>query len=201
MLLGITGGIACGKTETGHILSSIGFQVLDTDGLAHSLMKKGEPVYQAVVTQFGSEILADDGEIDRIKLGKLVFSDVQAREILNRLVHPMVISAAQEWMRACRANKQDAAVLVPLLFEVGWTDGWDAVVCVTAPKEQVDQRLKRRGLSQTETQKRIDAQMPLTEKAARADFILNNDGTVEDLRFRISDLIEKIKLDKRKCHE
>jgi dephospho-CoA kinase len=175
--------------------------VLDSDFLAHELMGKGRPVYTAVVQQFGDAILAEDGEIDRGRLGKKVFEDPQAREALNRLVHPAVIAEAQEWIKACREAQEDAAVLVPLLFEAGWTEGWDAIICVTAPDEQVFQRLEKRGLSNDEARKRIAAQMPQAEKAARADFVIENGGTTEVLRNRIVDLVEKIRREKRKSYE
>jgi len=99
LILGITGGIACGKTETGRILSAEGFKVLDSDFLAHELMGKGRSVYAAVVKHFGDAILAEDGEIDRAKLGKKVFADPQVREALNRLVHPAVDQAWRQWLQ------------------------------------------------------------------------------------------------------
>lgn len=201
MILGITGGIACGKTETGRILSSEGFKVLDSDFLAHELMSKGRPVYRKVVEYFGGGILAADGEIDRVKLGRKVFSDPQARETLNRLVHPAVIESAQDWMKECRDMREDAAVLVPLLFETGWTEGWDAVICVTAPEEQVLQRLEKRGLPEAEAIKRIRAQMPQAEKASRADFVIENGGTPDALRRRTVELVEEIRCQKRKRYE
>ena len=201
VILGITGGIACGKTETGRILSAEGFKVLDSDFLAHELMAKGRSVYAAVVKYFGDEILAEDGEIDRARLGKIVFADPQAREALNRLVHPAVIKAAKEWIEECREAQEDAAVLVPLLFEAGWTEGWDAVICVTAPEEQIFQRLEKRGMSNEEARNRIAAQMPQPEKAARADFIIENGGTPDALRSRIASLVEEIRCEKRKSYE
>ncbi len=201
IILGITGGIACGKTETGRILSAEGFKVLDSDFLAHELMDKGRPVYEKVVGYFGAGILADDGSIDRAKLGKKIFTDPQAREALNCLVHPAVIKAAQVWIKDCRTAQEDAAVLVPLLFEADWTKGWDAVICITAPDEQIYQRLERRGLSKAETRKRIAAQMPLMEKAAKADFVIENGGTPDALRSRIMDCVETIRCEKRKSYE
>jgi dephospho-CoA kinase len=201
IILGITGGIACGKTEAGRILSMEGFKVLDSDFLAHELMSRGRPVYEAVVKEFGREILAADGEIDRANLGKRVFADRQARETLNRLVHPAVIQAAREWIKNCRDAQEDAAVLVPLLFETGWTDGWDAVICVTAPEERVFQWLEKRGLTGDEARNRIAAQMPQSKKAAQADFVIENDGTTEALRNRIMNLVEKIRCKKRNSYE
>lgn len=118
--------------------------------------------------------------------------------MLNRLVHPAVIKGAREWIEACREAQEDAAVLVPLLFESGWTKGWDAVICVTAQKEQVFQRLENRGFSKEDAVKRIEAQMSLIEKAALADFVIENDGTLESLRCRVCDLVEVIRCEKRK---
>jgi dephospho-CoA kinase len=201
IILGITGGIACGKTEAGRILSSEGFKVLDSDFLAHELMQKGRPVYEAVIQKFGDVILSGDGEIDRGKLGALVFSDRQALRELNRLVHPAVIAAAKEWIATCREAQEDAAVLVPLLFEAGWTEGWDAVICVTAPEDQVFQRLEKRGMSQDEARKRIASQMPLAEKAARAGFVIQNGDPLESLPGRIKELIDTIRAEQRKNYE
>jgi dephospho-CoA kinase len=201
IILGITGGIACGKTETGRILSAEGFKVLDSDFLAHELMGMGRSVYAAVVEHFGAAILEEDGEIDRVKLGERIFSDPQERAVLNRLVHPAVIAAAQEWLTDCRSMHEDAAVLVPLLFEAGWTKGWDAVICVTAPEEQIFQRFEKRGLPKEEARKRIAAQMSQSEKAAKSDFVIENDGTPEMLRNRIVDLVEEIRCEKRKSYE
>lgn len=198
IILGVTGGIACGKTETGRILSADGFKVLDSDFLAHELMGKGRPVYEQVVEHFGRAILAENEEINRTKLGQIVFADPQERAVLNRLVHPSVLKNAHEWIEACREAQEDAAVLVPLLFESGWTRGWDAVICVTAPEEQVFQRLENRGFSKEEAVKRIEAQMSLIEKAALADFVIANDGTLESLRWRVCDLVEVIRCEKRK---
>jgi dephospho-CoA kinase len=198
IVLGVTGGIACGKTETGRILSAEGFKVLDSDFLAHELMGKGRPVYEKVVEYFGEAILAEGGEIDRVSLGKIVFSDPQERAALNRLVHPSVLENAHEWIEACREAQEDAAVLVPLLFESGGTKGWDAVICVTAPEEQIFQRLEHRGFSKEEAVKRIEAQMSPIEKAALADFVIENDGTLESLRCRVCDLVEVIRCEKRK---
>jgi len=197
IILGITGGIACGKTEAGRILSAGGFKVLDSDLLAHELMAKGQPVYQKVIEHFGADILAEDGEVDRAKLGEKVFSDPQAREALNRLVHPAVITAAQEWIAECRAARQDAAVLVPLLFEAGWTQDWDAVICVTASEEQVLQRLEKRGLSAGEARKRIAVQMPAAEKEARADFSIENNESLEALRSGILNRLERIRNERK----
>ena len=190
IILAVTGGIACGKSETGRILSEEGFAVLDTDLLAHNMMKAGTPIFERVVEHFGKTILRADGEIDRTQLGNLVFSDSAARETLNRLVHPALIQAAEQWKRE---QPGDAAILVPLLFEAGWTEGWDAIVCVSAEEENIFQRLEKRGLSEDEAQQRIAAQMPLAEKEAQADFIIRNNETLNALRDETLKVIECIR--------
>ncbi len=199
ILLAVTGGIACGKSEAGRLLASGNVQVLDTDSLAHELMRKGRPVHQRVVETFGDEILAPDGEIDRAALGAQVFADARKRETLNGLVHPAVMEAADEWAAHCRAADEDAAVLVPLLFETGWTTGWDAVVCIAANEETVFQRLEKRGLSREEARRRIAAQMPLKEKTARADFVIENNGTLEELSNALSGILAALRGQQRNC--
>ena len=190
IILAVTGGIACGKTETGRILSKEGFAVLDTDLLAHDLMKAGMPVFERVVEHFGKTILRADGNIDRAKLGQLVFDDPNQRAVLNRLVHPAVMEAAKQWKTE---QDGDAVILVPLLFEAGWTEGWDAIVCVSADEKQIFQRLGKRGLSENEAHKRISAQMPLAEKEAQADFIIQNNETLSVLRGETIKVIECIR--------
>jgi dephospho-CoA kinase len=164
-------------------------------------MGKGRPVYEQVVEHFGEEILSASGEIDRVQLGKRVFADSQERVALNRLVHPAVIKGAQAWIGACREAQEDAVVLVPLLFESGWTKGWDAIICVTAPEEQIFKRLENRGFSKEEAIKRIESQMSLIEKATLSDFVIENGGTLESLRRQVCDLVEVIRCEKRKSYE
>ncbi len=190
IILAVTGGIACGKSETGRILAEEGFAVLDADTLAHDMMKAGRPVFERVIEQFGKTILDADGEVDRAKLGQLVFNDSNQRAVLNRLVHPVLIEAAEQWKKEQHA---DAAILVPLLFEVDWIEGWDGIVCVSADEKKVFQRLEKRGLSEDEARKRIAAQMPLSEKENQSDFIIRNNKTLHALRDETLRVIECIR--------
>jgi len=190
IILGLTGGIACGKSEVGRILQQNGFAVLDTDTLAHELMKAGAPVFKTVVTRFGKSVLGANGEIDRSALGKIVFENPDALQALNELVHPAVIEAVEQWKARQRG---DAAVMVPLLFETGWTNGWSAIICVSAEEEVVFQRLEKRGLSEAEARKRIAAQMPLTEKEKKSDFILRNNETLDALRNETVKVLEAVR--------
>ena len=190
IILGLTGGIACGKSEVGRILQQNGFAVLDTDTLAHELMQAGAPVFKTVVKRFGESVLGADGEIDRSALGKIVFESPDALQALNGLVHPAVIEAAEQWKAQ---QSGDAAVLIPLLFETGWTRGWSAIICVSANEETVFQRLEKRGLSEAETRKRIAAQMPLTEKEKQSDFIIRNNETLDALRNETVKVLEAVR--------
>lgn len=190
IILGLTGGIACGKSEVGRILQQNGFAVLDTDILAHDLMRAGEPVFTRVVEGFGQSIVGLDGEIDRGELGKLVFNNQAALEALNAWVHPAVIKAAEDWKSV---QRDDAVVIIPLLFEAGWTKEWSAILCVSADEKTVFKRLENRGLSKEEARQRIAAQMPLSEKEKRSDFILRNNNTLDELHEKTLAVLEVIR--------
>lgn len=192
-VLGVTGGIGCGKSEVGRILEEMGFAVCDADGAAHDLMKKGSPVYQQVVEYFGPAILDGDGEIDRPCLARAVFGDPEKLAMLNRLVHPAVRVFVREWIAEQRRGAADGAVLIPLLFESGMdTLGWDAVLCVSSRQQEAVQRLEQRGLSREEAEVRIQSQMPLPEKEKRADFVVSNNGTLEDLERTTRETVKAI---------
>lgn len=193
LVFGITGGIACGKSEVGRILGEMGFAVCDADLVAHDLMKKGSPVYRQVVDHFGICILSDDDEIARPILGKIVFKDQAERDALNRLVHPAVREKLSDWIAARRQQGENAAGLVPLLFESGMeTLDWDAILCVSSNKEQVFERLEGRGVGRDEAEQRIRAQMVLVEKERRADFVVPNVGTLDELKQSIRNIVENV---------
>ncbi len=132
IVIGVTGGIGCGKSEVGRILGTMGFAICDADRMAHGLMRKGSPVFQEIINHFGDEILDAQGEIARSILGEIVFEDPTGRAVLNGLVHPPVRTALAEWISKMRLSGMDAAVEIPLLFESGMESlGWDAVFCVS----------------------------------------------------------------------
>ncbi len=181
LVVGITGGIACGKSEVGKILSRMGVAVRDTDEMAHELMRPGLPAYKKIVRSFGRQYLDARSRIDRRKLGERVFRNAGDRIKLERIVHPEVIRQLHRWLEGHRRRGRNAAGIVPLLFEVGWTAPWDAVICVTASRRTVLGRLRKRGLSRAEAQARIKAQMPVREKEDRADFVIRNNGDLPRL--------------------
>ena len=183
--VGLTGGIGCGKSEVARILEKDGIPVLDTDEVAHALMAPGETTYESVVGAFGDSILGKDGRIDRKVLGARVFGNASERKFLNSLVHPEVRRYWQSWVDERRAQDDSAVVVIPLLFETGATRGWTAIVCVTAEDQLVRERLKSRGLSAEQAEQRIAAQMQVEEKASRADYVIENSGTLEELAHRV----------------
>jgi len=193
VVLGVTGGIACGKSEVGRILGEMGFAVCDADRVAHDLMKKGTPVFQQVVDRFGTRILSDNGEISRSILGGIVFENPAQREALNRLVHPAVRKRLEQWISGKRNAGEDTAVLIPLLFESGMQDlDWDAVLCVSSREEAVFQRLEKRGLTREEAEKRVHSQMPLAEKEKRADHGVQNFGSLGELEQSTRETVNRI---------
>lgn len=175
--IAITGGIACGKSTVGRVFEQAGIPVFDADVLAHEAMRPGGTVHRAIVRAFGRGVTGPDGAIDRAKLGAIVFADPAARARLNALVHPAVRRALARRLReAGRGGARAAAAIVPLLFEAGMDGGWDAIVCVTAPRAEVLRRLRMRGLGTRAAAARIRAQAPLREKVRRADHVLRNIG-------------------------
>jgi len=188
--LALTGGIACGKSEAGRVFVGEGFSVLDTDVVAHELMKADSSVFEKVVERFGESVVGEDGELDRKILGDKVFGDPAARNELNDLVHPAVIAAVKQWRLE---QGGDVAVLVPLLFEIGWVDGWDVILCVSSNESLIYQRLEKRGLNEAEVRKRIAAQMPLTEKEKKSDFIIRNNRSLKELRAETLNVLERVR--------
>jgi dephospho-CoA kinase len=195
LTLAITGGIACGKSLTAAMLCEAGVPVCEADRLAHEAVRKGGPVYPAVVEEFGAGILDEAGEIDRAALGDIVFGSAEARERINAMVHPCVRTAWRNWLRA-QAERGDAplaSVVVPLLFEIGDEANWDAIVCVSARRELRVRRLAERGLTERQIEQRLAAQWPLKAKESRSDYVLVNDGEVSVLREQAMRMLGRIR--------
>ncbi len=191
MKIALTGGIACGKSLVASILSARGVAICDADALAHRALEVGTETFAAVVDRFGEAILEPSGAIDRRRLAERVFSCAGDRADLNALVHPVVEAAWTAWL--AEREGQLAVVVVPLLFEAGYDGGWDAVVCVCASRGTRLERLRARGLTEAEARARMDAQWPEKEKAARADVVLWNDGTVKCLEAQVGRLLDSMR--------
>ena len=190
-IIGLTGGIACGKSTVSTELRALGAAIIDADALAHELSQPHRAIYNAYVERFGREIVAADGTLDRAAIARRVFADPAVRAEVDAITHPLIRMAAEERLRAARDENKRAAVLdVPLLFEAGWDALADETWVVALPREEQLARLLARDTSMDagEARARIAAQMPLAEKCARADVVIDNSGTVEEIREYIGKL-------------
>jgi dephospho-CoA kinase len=198
--VGLTGGIAAGKSTVARILVEKGARLIDFDELSHAVEEPEGPVWRQIVRHFGEEILKADRTIDRRKLGDVVFADREKLDLLNRLVHPAVF---QEWRRRIeeiRTVQPDAIVLsdVPLLIEAGMKPMVDLILLVyVPPEEQIARLMARNGYNREDAEKRIASQMPIGEKLPYADLVIRNDGSPETTRKALNaiwtELIEREK--------
>ncbi len=176
----ITGGIACGKSLFSRYLAQMGVELLDADDVVHCLEAPGGAAVPALVRLLGEGVLDEAGGIDRQVLGDLVFADSDVRAKVNAVLHPLVRESIRVWVSE-PAHTIKAAV-IPLLFEVGWTDDWDIIVCLASSEAvQLERLMRLRGLSEEQARKRVAAQMPVAEKAARAHLVVHNDADAEAL--------------------
>ena len=195
-LIGLTGNIATGKSLAGKILGALGAQVIDADALVRDLQRQGTPIHAAIVAEFGSNILRADpqdtlngcGEIDRGQLGARVFSDPQALDRLEAIVHPAVSVEIERRLSDLRRKRpasglRTVAVIEAIkLIEAGLDKRCNALWVVTSkPEVQLERLMRTRGLSEAEARLRIEAQPPQSEKAALADVLIENNGTLDDL--------------------
>ena len=193
--IGVTGGIACGKSTVAAWMRELGCCVLDADRLAHQLIEPGQPAYEEVVREFGLEILLRDRRIDRSRLATIVFSNRAKLGRLNAIVHPRVI-AEQERELTELGHKEPGAIAVveaALLIEAGYHTRLDRLIVVWCRPEQQLERLVARGQSRTEAEQRIAAQLPLDQKRALADDLIDCSGTLDRTRLQVEELVRRLK--------
>jgi dephospho-CoA kinase len=193
--VGLTGGIATGKSTVVRMLVGKGARVIDHDGLVHTLQEPGQPVWKRIVEVFGRDILGADERIDRKKLGSLVFDDEQRRRTLEGIVHPAVLEEAQRRRDEIAIEDRKAIVLsdIPLLLEVGMQGLFDLILLVYAPPEvQILRVMKRNNLSREEALSRLKSQMPIGEKLNFADLVIRNDGTMRELEKRVDEVWQEL---------
>ena len=181
--IGLTGGIACGKSTVARMFVKNGAHLIDFDRLAHEVQEPEKPAWQKVVDCFGKEILRPDGKIDRVKLGNIVFADKKKLNKLNKIVHPLVY---QEWYRRLEkiSRKEKHAIIlsdIPLLFEGNMQHLFDLTMLVLiTPEEQIRRLMARSGVNKEEAEKRLNSQMPIREKNSLADIVIDNRGSISE---------------------
>lgn len=197
MNIGLTGGIACGKSTVSRLLASRGAIVIDADILAREVVEPGAPALAEVVRVFGPDMLNADGTLNRKQLGKLVFESDAQRKRLEELLHPAIIRLLQERMAEAERLQPDKLVVadVPLLYEAQMEDMFQEVLVVAASREvQLERLVQRDGLSMEEAKLRIDAQMPLEWKTEWADTVIDNSGSPEETERQVEQYLRKKRL-------
>jgi dephospho-CoA kinase len=187
-VIGLTGGIGTGKTQVSQTLQTLGATVINADLVGHEAYLPHTETWRAVVSAFGPDILDAEDQIDRRKLGGIVFSDPEQLEQLNSIVHPRIYAMISD--RIGELGKDGAEVVVveaALLIEARWTPLADEVWVVTAPKEQVLERLTTRGMSTDQALSRISSQMPQDERVSHADVVISNDSGIDELASSVSE--------------
>ena len=190
LLVGLTGNIGSGKSTVAQLLSERGATIIDADVLARRAVELGTTAYAAIVERWGTSILAADGLIDRTALRRIVFSEPQELEQLNSIVHPEVERMRAALVELARQRGDRLVVCdIPLLFERKMTDDFDRIVLVDAPRPvRLERLVRERGLRETEAMDMIVAQMPAELKRARADFVIDNIGTLTQLDHRVTEV-------------
>jgi len=193
--LGLTGGIASGKTAVAAMLRELGFDVLDADSLAHQLIEAGQPAYDEVVREFGPAILDPDKRVNRAKLASIVFDDRAKLARLNAIVHPRVEAAAHrqldEWSR--NGTRPAAFIEAALLVEAGYHKKLDGLVVTWCRPDQQIERLRARGLTEQQARQRINAQLPVEEKLRYATEKIDCSGSLEETRRQVATLAAKLR--------
>jgi dephospho-CoA kinase len=193
--VGLTGGIASGKSTVAGLLRDYEFPVLDADTIARELLEPGQDAYNEVVQEFGEAVLGKGGAVDRPKLGAVVFSDAQKRARLNQILHPRIQEVVASWFVALdRPGGPDMAFEdAALILEAGAKKNLNrVVVCWCLPEQQLE-RLKQRGLSLADAKLRIAAQMPMDEKRRLADEVIDCSRTIDETRREVKRVVEKLK--------
>ena len=191
--IGLTGGIGTGKSSVTEAFQSLGAAVINADLLGHDAYLPGTIGFEEVVTEFGQEIVGCDGQIDRKKLGPIVFSDSSKMDRLNEIMHPLIRDLIDERLVSLESSQNKVAVVeAAILIEAGWKSLFDEIWVVISDREEVINRLGvRNGLSREDAVKRIDSQMSNNERIEHGDVVVENTGSMEDLQTRVNSLWSK----------
>ena len=194
IIVGLTGGIASGKTAVANMFKDAGYTVLDSDAFAKEVVLPYEPAWHEIKQTFGEKYFLPDGQLNRRLLAENIFGDAKARQKLNRIVHPRVLGMISQGLGESRLRGERFVLVdMPLLFEIGYDEKVDITVVVSVSQDiQISRLMQRDGLTLSEAQKRINAQLPLSIKAKRADCVIDNSGSLEDTSKHVSNLIAKL---------
>lgn len=192
LVIGLTGGIASGKSTVSNMLKEMNITVIDADVEARLAVEKGEPAYQKIVAEFGDDILLDTEEIDRVKLGSIIFHNAEKRQLLNSIVHPEVRKRMNDQVEAARVRGEQVIVLdIPLLFESKLTYMVEKTILVYVDRDiQLKRLMERNDLSMENAEARIKSQMPLSEKVALADAVINNNGSITETKKQVIEVLK-----------
>ncbi len=196
-VIGLTGGIGSGKSTVSQFLAELGAVILDADEIGHEAFKPDTEIWRQVVAAFGRQILTPDGNIDRKKLGNIVFSNPESLSRLNQIMHPRMYALVKAQLEEYRRQGVGVVVLeAPLLLEAGWTSLVDEVWVTTAPEATVLKRLEERtGMSQAESLTRLRSQLPSEERVRQADVVINTDCDLDELKSKVKELGQRLELD------
>ncbi len=191
LLIGLTGGIASGKSTVAHMLEEMGSHVIDFDMLARRVVEPGRPAWKKIVDYFGRDILQGSGEIDRKRLSRIIFGNSEKRKRLEGFTHPFIADEFTGQVDEIASSDPDAIInaVVPMLFEAGMQVLFHKVVVVYIPREeQIKRLIERDGISEGDAVNILNAQMHIDEKIRQADFIINNENSIEETKRQVHDL-------------
>ncbi len=194
--VGLTGGIATGKSFVLGVLNKLGCEVLDSDRTARDVVEPGQPAFEEIVAYFGKQVVTTDGKLDRAKLGEIVFTDTAKREKLNSIVHPRVYEAQARWLAEIERGNPQAITIIDaaLLIETGSFRRFDKLIVVHCePEIQLERLMARNNLTREEAVARISSQMPSAEKLKYADFAINTSLGFEDTRSQVESLYQQLR--------
>ena len=196
IIAGLTGGIASGKSTVSGFFADAGARIIDADEIARAVVRRGSPAYNEIIDFFGDSILLPDGEIDRKRLGDIIFNDPGKKARLDAIVHPRVYKRSQALIAQIAARTPEAVVIldIPLLLEAGMETGLQEVIVVYVPESlQLKRLMSRDGLDRQAAMARIHSQMPIEEKRGRASIVIDNSGSLADSRRQTLAVFSRLK--------
>ncbi|NLY78570.1 MAG: dephospho-CoA kinase [Lysinibacillus sp.] len=191
MIIGLTGSIASGKSTVSNMLRDYGLPIVDADVVARVVVEPGTETLKEIVKAFGEEILTETGELDRPKLGSIIFNDEEKRKLLNSIIHPAIRKEMLRQRDVHIANGAETVIMdIPLLFESKLQHFVDKILVVTVSEEvQLERLMERNNLSEEEAKARIQSQLPLSVKEEGADAVINNNGTIEETKRQLENIL------------